>query len=399
MKPVQIIQNGDFSDGLTGWTTNNATATIDNGVVTITKGSGSAGGRLSATREAIVKAHSYYFKCVCRWGTTYARYGFFTSSGSTVTGSSKSISSTSWTVADHIASPSGTANLIALFAGTTSSSSGTYAEFKSLCCIDLTATFGEGNEPDIDTCREIFTEDYYEYNLSNIIYGLTAHDLLLQRRQMLQEIYLPENYIMDGLVLWMDGIKKGSTTQWIDRIAGKVFIGTATFNDNNVEFNGTSNYLYNYNDYTPPGSNTGTIEIVFETYDDTAAQMIFMPRSGSTRLACYFNPTSNKFWIAGGSTTKRNTYISSVIANTKISASFSNARAYLNGTALTASTTDYIGGAVTNYNYIGKRRTDSDTSAHNFFNGKIYSIRIYNRQITADEIAHNYQVDRKRFRF
>ena len=29
--------------------------------------------------------------------------------------------------------------------------------------------------------------------------------------------------------------------------------------------------------------------------------------------------------------------------------------------------------------------------------GKIYSIRVYNRALTQDEINHNYEIDKKRF--
>ena len=38
------------------------------------------------------------------------------------------------------------------------------------------------------------------------------------------------------------------------------------------------------------------------------------------------------------------------------------------------------------------------TSAqNNFFKGNIYSVRIYNKALTKDEILHNYQYDKQRF--
>lgn len=209
---------------------------------------------------------------------------------------------------------------------------------------------------------------------------------------------LPSNYVTSGLVLWMDGIDKGpDDTAWVDKVSSKEFTNSgATFNDNNVEFNGTSDYLYNYNSYTPPASGSATIEVVFET-TSTNSQAIFMPKSGGTRPAYFFNPTNGSIYMAGGSTAKRNLYTASFSTNTKYSSSVSNARAYLNGNALTASTTNYIAGAVNNYNYIGKRRVDSSTDPKNFFAGKIFSIRIYNRQLTADEVAANLAVDNARF--
>lgn len=398
MRPIQIIQNGDFSDGLTGWTTNNATATISDSEVTITKGSSSSGGRLSATRATISSSKVYYFKVIAKYGTTNGRAGFFTSSGSSITGGYVTISDSSWTTYDKIASPNGSANLFALFAGTSSSSNGSYAVFKSVFCIDLTAMFGAGNEPTIETCRELFPNDYYPYNLTNDIFGENPVDTLWLRRQIGKDLALPKNYVPFP-VLWLDGWYKGPSSVWVDRIGGIEFQGNATFGKNYIEFNGTSDYLYNYSTYTPPGSASATIEVVFETDNTTSAQVVFMPRNGATRPCFYFNPTSGKIWFGAGSTTKRKTYLATIPQNTIVSCSVNNTVAMLNGSTLTASTTDYLGGALNNYNYIGKRRADNSTDAHNFFSGKIYSIRIYDRVLTQAEMMENYYVDKARFKF
>lgn len=41
---------------------------------------------------------------------------------------------------------------------------GDYGELRNVNIIDLTATFGAGNEPTLEECRRIFTKDYYPYN-------------------------------------------------------------------------------------------------------------------------------------------------------------------------------------------------------------------------------------------
>jgi hypothetical protein len=70
-----------------------------------------------------------------------------------------------WEVMDQIISPAAASNRTCLRVGTSSSATGVYAFFKSFMMIDLTATFGTGNEPTIDACRRIFPDDYYPYNV------------------------------------------------------------------------------------------------------------------------------------------------------------------------------------------------------------------------------------------
>lgn len=402
MKPVQIIQNGDFSDGLAGWSVWNATTSISNSIVTVTKGSStSGGGRLTPTIASINTSHIYYFKCVCRYGTTSSRFGFFNSSGSAIADKSVTVSNTNFVDADIRVSPSSETNTIRLYTGITTTKAGLYSEFKSIFCIDLTATFGAGNEPTIEGCREIFTEDYYEYNLSNIVYGRTANDLLLQRRIMMKDVNLPANYITDGLELWLDGINKGGTERhWIDRISGADFIGNPSVAPTALidcwEFNGSQNFYDNT--YLSPLFTSGTIEIVFSVSSLATAQALYTPKqSSSSRLAFYINESSRIF-ISSGNTTSRRTYSTNITANTIVSVSASTDRGYVNGSALTSAANSYIAGT-TSYNYIGKRRSQGSSSGNNFFTGKIYSIRLYSKKLSAEEVAHNYEVDRKRFRF
>lgn len=45
----------------------------------------------------------------------------------------------------------------------------------------------------------------------------------------------------------------------------------------------------------------------------------------------------------------------------------------------------------------GANKAEGDASGNNFFAGKIYSIRLYNRQLTSTEVAANLAVDNIRF--
>ena len=208
---------------------------------------------------------------------------------------------------------------------------------------------------------------------------------------------LPDNYVTDGLVLWLDGIDKGpDSTGWVDKIDGVKFTNhhDVVFGTDYLEFDGEASYLAN-SSFAPPAASSGTIEVVFEASSLNASQMIFMPKSGASRLAFYFT-TAGRVYIAGGSSTSRETYLSSLSANTKVSYSVNNSAGYMNGTSLSTSSNSYMGGA-NSYNYIGKRRSEGDASGNNFFAGKIYSIRLYSRQLTSAEVAANLAVDNVRF--
>ena len=76
---------------------------------------------------------------------------------------------------------------------------------------------------------------------------------------------------------------------------------------------------------------------------------------------------------------------------TKGTAGVNVSRAIANGVGMTAYGNTYLSGRSGTYSYIGRR------SNGNYFYGKIYSIRIYNRTLTEAEILANQNVDNLRF--
>lgn len=200
------------------------------------------------------------------------------------------------------------------------------------------------------------------------------------------------DYVQSGLVLHLDGKQKGSTTNaWTSLVGSAVFTNSgATLNSDHLYFDGTDDYLSN-NSFVMPSSGVGTIEVVIDNEKfNTATVLVFM---GRTKNGLGFgivggNTANNKhtLWSCGGASR-----VKPVATLQKASFSVSNARRYQNGISMSTSGSDYWGNQDTSINYIGRRKTG------NYFKGKIYSIRIYNRQLTEAEVMQNLSVDNLRF--
>ena len=193
------------------------------------------------------------------------------------------------------------------------------------------------------------------------------------------------DYVQSGLVLHMDG-KSGKTgnTSWESVVGNHIFTNYgATFNDDNVQFDG-DDYLINTS-FEPPLSGNGTIEIVYDNdYFGTTAAALFAGKTASG-MCFYMNASKLIFYSIGGAGRAR-----PVATLAKASTSISVQRRYENGSPMSTSGSDYIGGR-NDTNHIGRRNTG------NYFKGKIYSIRIYDRYLTEDEVMQNLAVDNSRF--
>lgn len=192
-------------------------------------------------------------------------------------------------------------------------------------------------------------------------------------------------YVTDGLVLRLDGIDKGpDSTAWVDLVDGYSFANNgAVFNSDHIYLNGSS---YLEGSATPlfPTTNIGTIEAVYEREADYGT--IIMAPAGSNQVALGNIKGYGLLWSAGLNRPKYSDMPSFG------SVSISLARALGNGVALTQNGSSYMGsGPASTPAYIGRRHNG------HYFTGKIYSIRIYNRQLTEAEVLSNLAVDNERF--
>ena len=167
--PIQILPNGDFSNGTTGWAKVNNSTTVENDnnslLVTIVTASSSKSRGVYIASAKPVPGHVYYNKF--HLVTSYkASVRVRTDSQAILT-----IATTADTeiTIDNVREYTGTAgqriNVYSHYGA--ASTVGQTMRIYTAMCIDLTATFGEGNEPDLNKCRRLFPLDYYDYNTGN----------------------------------------------------------------------------------------------------------------------------------------------------------------------------------------------------------------------------------------
>ena len=197
-------------------------------------------------------------------------------------------------------------------------------------------------------------------------------------------------YIQDGLVFHLDGIERGDSG-WTDLIGGKKFtLYNCTLNDNNVEFNGTSSY--GKASGTLNEDSSGTIEAVFTTDNfvttsDFDLDVFYSGKSGGPNI--YLVKSSGKEAIA---TTLSAQYKNSIDKVKMVSVS----RVYpysgiINGAYTLKYNIKSLSRSSASYMYLGHY-------TNKYLQGKIYSIRRYNRPLTEEERIHNQLLDIQRFK-
>lgn len=224
-------------------------------------------------------------------------------------------------------------------------------------------------------------------------------DLLMRRREMglpPAPEPLPE-YISDGLVLWLDGKVKGSTTDaWTDLINGIVFTkkaGGVTFNSDNVQFGGSSNNcLQNIDNYAFIRCNIGTIECCYRDIPTSGTRTAFYSYGDASGAICFQFRESYVVYSAGNTPRPNNGIWA---AETTGTYSVSTALVMQNGESKGFASTD---------NYITRKYVGSiiggsgrGTTIYDCLGGKIHSLRIYNRHLTEEEVLHNQAIDNTRF--
>lgn len=195
------------------------------------------------------------------------------------------------------------------------------------------------------------------------------------------------DYIQDGLVLHMDGkYGKGDGT-WTSVVGSTVFTNYgATFNSDNVQFDGSQEQYLQNTSFTAPAS-SNTIEVVWDIGQLQDHHFpVFFPKTNG-RICFHYNYSRDYIYRSSGAT-MRSCHRPTA---TKASFSLSNTALLQNGVAFSSVTSNYATRPSSTYNYIGRG------SSGIWATGKVYSIRIYNRQLTVDEALENLAVDNIRF--
>lgn len=191
-------------------------------------------------------------------------------------------------------------------------------------------------------------------------------------------------YIQDGLVFQLDGIDKGDSN-WIDRKGQKEFVlHNVVTNSNNMEFNGTNAYA-ECSSTLGYDSATHTLEVVWEGNKVTGVPFFGGPTSAELCLLPQGTPLRRLSFGTG-----MNFIVNQPDELKMISANADNI-IYNAGWIGTSAELE----ANASYNQtvasVGRYKTS------NYFRGKIYAIRVYDRKLTTLEMLQNQLIDIQRF--
>ena len=213
-------------------------------------------------------------------------------------------------------------------------------------------------------------------------------------------------YVQDGLVACWDGIENAgagihdsAATVWEDIVGGYKFALTGvTVDDDRMTFAGTATSYGTLDNAggtaTFGAAKNGTMEIVYASSTNTDTQVLLQSTSGFGLAFGFYQGkiitstvTGSTFPFALDTTTNS--------VSIRYSSSTPVSPIYTNGWSLAATSgTDAWGSANASTTFIGVRASKANNT---HFAGSIYCIRLYNRQLTDEEIAANYAVDQFRF--
>ena len=190
-------------------------------------------------------------------------------------------------------------------------------------------------------------------------------------------------YVQDGLVFQLDGIDKGNVEgAWVDRKAGRQFtLNNCIVNSDNIQFNGKDSEAV-YNQLLDFGTTT-TLEVVFTR--EKVFGTIISSGDKIQLIALQLNSGYQHEFFAGNQKTGMVFPDTTTIHTLSIPTS---ERPILDQIAQPKTSKDFYSISDTN-TYVG--------GGPSYSKGKIYSIRIYNRNLTSAEMMKNQMIDIERF--
>ena len=209
--------------------------------------------------------------------------------------------------------------------------------------------------------------------------------------------YLPNGYIKDGLVFFLDSKHGASASQWTDLVGDKAFALTdCTFGSDGVVFNGTTSMGTLQGGITDDWENE-TIEVVIDGRETITSGCILSQtwENDAVGISMRFgNEGSNRprFVYMMDGTNHDYYWLQTSQDKNRIGVAGSTL-AVLNGTKATSTYSTYYAKNLSGTTYLGCHYVSSTSQNSAFFKGKILAVRIYNRKLTESEINANQSVD------
>lgn len=212
---------------------------------------------------------------------------------------------------------------------------------------------------------------------------------------------VPDGYVTDGLVFFLDGKQLVSAAGWTDIIGGKTFALTnCSVGTNGIVFDGTAYGLYN--GAVSSDWENETIEVVFSDYPITSNTSVALKP-----MVLVSQPTINNALGIGLRFGDEGNYIRIVMATDGVKRSLRQFakttfptrigtnvdRAIINEGNPVSNTSQTSYSANTSGKTVLGARTFTGDTVSAFYTGTIHAVRIYSRKLTEAEIKANQQND------
>ena len=213
--------------------------------------------------------------------------------------------------------------------------------------------------------------------------------------------YTINDYEKNGLKVNLDGIEHGDdATSWKDSSENNntgIINGSAEFGTNYLNFDGVDDYIdlgkHNYENITFEtvlDGNTGKIKTILYNMSNGGYQL---------RLSNLANSITFNYKSTATASRSLPTSFSKVIDKVYYAVTYDGEKikTYVNGILVKTSSSKIYFADNDSSLLIGAGRNGTDLQ--NFYSGKIFTTRIYNRALTENEIEKNYLVDKNRYEF
>lgn len=218
-------------------------------------------------------------------------------------------------------------------------------------------------------------------------------------------------YVTSGLIHHWDGIDNtGSghsttTDVWKDLVGNfdltRQSSTAVTWGEDHAAFNGSSYMLSATDNIEDPAGKT--VEVVImpaAAITGTVIQPFYNSSIANTAIGKISLYSDNTVGAKGQSGNTYNTGLSSITDVRSVSATISSASAvskvYINGTEASLSNKTHSLQNTYNRMVIGASKQYDHNTGY-YFTGKVFAVRIYDRNLSADEVAQNYATDVSRF--
>lgn len=225
----------------------------------------------------------------------------------------------------------------------------------------------------------------------------------------------PSECVTDGLIAYWDGIDNtgtgthsSSALAWTDLVNGYEFplyeTVNTTWDANALVLHGNSAQGSITDSPLWEALSTSTVELVLKP-EATGHQCVLCLDTAAQKVGDFYSSrrfglfADNTVCFDGDRHTQYTNPLSSLTAIRKMAATYTGftvVNGYVNGTQVSLSSYTHSYRAQTRKFIIGSQ-TPAVSSENDYYTGKIYAIRVYNRRLTLEELAQNDAYDNSRF--